>query len=239
MITVRYAPELLARFPTIRGGILIAEGVRNGETPAALAAACAAEQAQVLARVADVGFGEIPALAAWRRVYRGFGAEPTKYRCAAEALLRRLKRFGDIPAINLLVDLGNLVSIRYAMPVAVFDMRDLNGALTVRFARGDEHFTELGSEQAVNPLPGEVIFVDDSDQVYARRWCWRQSARSAARADTTRIIVTLEGHHATADEEVRQGLALCSDLIQTYAGGRVLAAAVLSPERPRLDVLPA
>ena len=45
---------------------------------------------------------------------RGFGVDPTQYRSAAEALLRRLSKSGEIPSINALVDLGNLVSIRYA-----------------------------------------------------------------------------------------------------------------------------
>ena len=39
-------------------------------------------------------------------------------RSAAEALLRRLTKQGSIPSINTLVDIGNLVSIRYALPVA-------------------------------------------------------------------------------------------------------------------------
>jgi DNA/RNA-binding domain of Phe-tRNA-synthetase-like protein len=47
-------------------------------------------------------------------VFTRFGAKPTQYRCAAEALLRRLAKHGDISPINTLVDIGNLVSIRYA-----------------------------------------------------------------------------------------------------------------------------
>lgn len=34
----------------------------------------------------------------------------------------RLGRHGDIPAINTLANIGNLVSIRYAMPLAVFEL---------------------------------------------------------------------------------------------------------------------
>ena len=136
-----YDPALLDRYPTIRGGVILADPLRNGPTPPQLAEAFRAEQAAVLARIGATPLSEIPSLAAWRRAFSAFGVQPTQYRNAAEALLRRLTKKGDIPNISLLVDLGNLVSIRYGLPVAVFDRRATTGAVTVRFAEGDESFT--------------------------------------------------------------------------------------------------
>ena len=98
-------------------------GVSNGPSAPALVAAFEAEQAAALARLGDTPLSEVPSLAAWRRAFRAFGTDPTGYRSAAEALLRRLTKQGSIPSINTLVDIGNLVSIRYALPVAMFDRR--------------------------------------------------------------------------------------------------------------------
>jgi DNA/RNA-binding domain of Phe-tRNA-synthetase-like protein len=235
MTAIRYDAALLAQFPTICGGMVIARGLTNGPTPDALAAAYTAEQAQVRARLNGVGLGDVPSLSAWRTAFRAFGTEPTKYRSAAEALLRRLKKKGDIPGLNLLVDLGNLISIRYAMPLAVFDVRDMTGGITVRLAQGDERFTELGSDAVKHPEPGEVIFADDTGLVFARRWCWRQSAQSASRPDTTDVIITLEGHHADAAAEIEAGLYDLQNLLAAYAGGEVIAAAVLGPDNPALE----
>ena len=229
MIRFCYAAELLDRFPTIRGGMLVARGLHGGPTPPALAAAFQAEQAAVLDRIGQTPLAEIPALAAWRSAFRAFGAEPTKYRCASEALLRRLTKKGDIPGINLLVDLGNLVSIRYAMPLAMFDLTHATGTITVRFAQGDERFTELGSDEIKHPEPGEVIFVDDTGLIFARRWCWRQSAQSASREGTTDVLITLEGQQAGAEADVRAGLDDLRALLAEYAGGTIVAADVLGP----------
>jgi DNA/RNA-binding domain of Phe-tRNA-synthetase-like protein len=118
-----------------------------------------------------------------------------------------LTKQGSIPSINRLVDIGNLVSIRYGLPVAVFDLRALTGAITVRFATGDERFTDLGSGDAETPEPGEVIFIDDAGLVCARRWCWRQSAESASGPHTTEILVTAEGHHDRAADDVAAATA--------------------------------
>src|SRR5438445_2610891 len=144
MASFRYRPDVLERFPATIGGVIQATGVTNGPTPRGLADAFAAEQAAVRAKVGAAPLSELPALAAWRRVFRGFGVDPTQYRSAAEALLRRLTKQGDIPSINALVDLGNLVSIRSALPTAVFDTRALQGPVTVHFAAGTEQYSKLG-----------------------------------------------------------------------------------------------
>jgi len=229
MIRFQYDAALLARYPVLRGGAIFAQGLRGGPTPPALAAAFQPEQAAVLARVGSTPLSELSSLAAWRGAFRAFGAEPTQNRSAAEALLRRLTKKGDIPNINLLVDLGNLVSIRYALPVAIMDLRSATGPITVRFAQGDERFTELDSAEVRHPDPGEVIFADETGLVFARRWCWRQSAESAASEATTDAVITVEGHHAGAEADVQAALADLRALLAEYAGGTIVAVAVLGP----------
>ena len=123
----RYDPAILERYPGVVGGVIHATGVTNGRTPPGLAEAFIATQATVRARIGDQPLSEIPSLAAWRRVFRAFGVDPTQYRSAAEALLRRLTKQGELPSIGTLVDLANLVSIGHALPVAVFDLRSVTG----------------------------------------------------------------------------------------------------------------
>jgi DNA/RNA-binding domain of Phe-tRNA-synthetase-like protein len=234
----RYAEDVLARFPSVVGGAVHACEVVNGPSPPELARAFVEEQRTTLERIGDRPLSELPSLAAWRRAFSAFGVEPTKYRSAAEALLRRLTKQGDIPSINLLVDLGNLVSIRYGLPVAVFDQRPVTGGTSVRFAAGGERFTDLGSDVEVNPDPGEVIFSDAAGLVSARRWCWRQSAESAARDDTTEVLVTVEGHHDRAGEDVEGAVADLRELLEAYAGPESLTSAVLDTRTPSFTGAP-
>src|SRR5260221_13362338 len=119
-VRFRYAPEILERFPSIVGGVIWAGLVRNGPTPDRLREDLAAETARMRARLGDTPLSEVPSLAAWRRAFRAFGVDPTQYRSAAEALLRRLTKGGELPTINAIADLANLVSIRWALPVAAF-----------------------------------------------------------------------------------------------------------------------
>ena len=216
---------------TTAGGMVHAIGVTNGPTSAALTELFGAEQAAAVARIDATPLAELPSLTAWRRVFGAFGVEPTRYRNAAEALLRRLTKHGHVPSVSTLVDLCNVVSIRYALPVAVFDVAGVQGAITVRFAEGDEPFVDLGSEAIEHPEPGEVIFLDEAGVVHARRWCWRQSAASATRVDTTETLVTVEGHHDTAGDDVAAALADLERLLREHARSAGLAASLVrAPE---------
>jgi DNA/RNA-binding domain of Phe-tRNA-synthetase-like protein len=228
----RYDATVTARFPTIVGGIIHARGVASGSTSTDLARAIRDEQAAVLDQIGETPLSELPTLAAWRRVFRGFGVDPTAYRSAAEALLRRLTKQGSIPSIGALVDLGNLVSIRYGLPVSVMDQAVVTGGTTVRFAVGHERFTDLGSRARETPEPGEVIFVDEAGQVSARRWCWRQSAESASGPATTEILVTVEGHHAAASSDVAAAMGDLEGLLRIHAAPAEMVAAVLHAGAP-------
>jgi DNA/RNA-binding domain of Phe-tRNA-synthetase-like protein len=234
MLTFRYHADILNRYPHVRGGVILGRGLQNGPTPGGLRDDFDQEQRQTLARIGDTPLSQLEPLAAWRAAFREFGVNPTKYRSAAEALLRRLTKKGDIPSINALVDLCNLVSIRYALPVAAFSTHALEGAVTVHFAEGDEHYKPLGREEVEHPEPGEVIFSDESKRVIARRWCWRQSDDSAARTGTTEAILTVEAHHEQGDVGVQAALNDLLGLLQVYVGGET-AWALLGPEHPMIS----
>ncbi|HEY0753774.1 MAG TPA: phenylalanine--tRNA ligase beta subunit-related protein [Ktedonobacteraceae bacterium] len=229
----QYHPDILTRYPQIVGGAILAQNVTNGPTPAPLQALYQAEQQQVLQRLGNTPLSQIESLAAWRRAFRGFGVDPTQYRSASEALLRRLTKKGNIPSINRLVDLGNLVSIRYGLPVAVVERRALQGAVTVHFANGSELYSDLGTNDEDHPEPGEVVFSDENGMVIARRWCWRQSESSAAVAQTQECLITVEAHHATGQQDIEAALHDLLALLKEYAGGTTTSA-ILDAHHPAL-----
>jgi DNA/RNA-binding domain of Phe-tRNA-synthetase-like protein len=227
-----YDTDILERFPGVRGSVTHASGLVNGPSPPDLLTAYEAEQRRVIEEIGDTPLSAIPSLDAWRRTFSSFGVKPTQYRSAAEALLRRLTKQGDIPTINTLVDMANLISIRYRVPVAVCDQRSVTGLTTVRFATGEERFTDLGSGETTNPDPGEVIFVDDGVLASARRWCWRQSVESAAGPETVEAIFTIEAQHEDAEPDVRgatDDLLVLLSLVQPQAQR---THGFLSPDSP-------
>ncbi len=228
-----YDDAVAERYPTICAGVIHATNLANGPSSPELLDEYRAQQRAASERLNATAIADLPSIAAWRRAFARFGAKPTQHRNAAEALLRRLAKLGDIPTINTLVDIGNLVSIRYAMPVAVFDQAKIAGPTTVRFATGAELFTDLGSTGSVHPNPGEVIFVDGKGIVSARRWCWRQSAQSATGRTTVDALIVVEGHHDTAGRDVESALTDLDSLLASHQPQGRIESYVLSPINPR------
>ncbi len=230
-----YQHDIVTRYPRVVGGVIHARDVRNPASSPDLSAAFAEEQQAVRRRIGSTPLSELPSLAAWRRVFRDFGVDPTQYRSAAEALLRRLVKQGELPSIGTLVDLANLVSVRYALPVAVFDLRTIDGAIGVGFATGTEPWADLGASETTHPERGEVVFLDAAGTVHARRWCWRQSTTSAAGEGTREVLVTVEGHHDNAAADVRAALDDLADLLGRHARPASLQSAILGPGQPAFD----
>ena len=228
--TFEYHADILEMFPEIRAGVVVGQA-ENKPCPKDLQVQYAVVQQEVLAQIGETRLSELPSLAAWRSAFRRFGVNPTKYRSAVEALLRRLTKKGDIPSINTLVDIGNLVSIRYQVPVAVFDVGRINGSILVRLATGEESFTPLFMKESEHPEPGEVIFIDGNGLVAARRWCWRQSNQSASRIDTRSVMIVTEAHHPDAEDSVGLAAAKLRELCGVYLGGDWISGLV-TPENP-------
>ena len=233
MSSFRYHDKIIQDYPNLVAGVIVVGGMRNPPTSPDLLEANLREQEAVKTKIGSTPLSELASLSAWRRAISAFGVSPTKYRSAAEALLRRLTKKGDIPSINTLVDIGNLVSIRYGLPVAIFDTREIQGAITVHYSDGSEKYMELGNDEIIHPEVGEVIFSDEKKMVVARRWCWRQSATSAANESTSRAVITVEAHHEDGKADIENALSDLLDLLSKFAGGD-FNAAVLNAENPAI-----
>lgn len=209
-IQFRYAPEIRSRFPQLRSRTLLVDSIDSTADPSA-------EIARLVAiaddRLAAASEGEFPEIQAWRRAFSAMGLKPTQYRCASEALLRRYRKEGSLPALHPLIDLCNAASLAFAIPVAVFDTGKITGTMTVRFARGDETYETFAGE-IEHPEPGEVIFADDDGRAHARRWTNRQSGWSAVRAKTSQALIVTEALQETADNDTA---ALMSSLAGALA----------------------
>ena len=229
MSTFRHAPDLRAQYPE-----LVAVAFRvDGITPSAdVAAAVEAHTVAARARLEGRTESELPEIAAWRRVFSRMGLKPTQYRCASEALLRRLRMDGELPRIHPLVDVANAVSMAFAVPVCVIDLDGVAGGIEVRFAAGDERYETFGGE-IETPDAGEVVFRDDDGWAHARRWTNRQSGRSAVRATTSRVLVVSEGVHATAAGDVPRAMSDLASAIGAAWGTRP-EPVTLTPAQPAL-----
>ena len=183
-----HSNALWQAFPELVAGVVHADGLHDrADVGAAVARHTARARAQIEGRTES----DLPAIQAWRRTFQRMGLKPTQYRCASEALLRRLRKEGDLPRLHPLVDLCNAISVAHAIPVAALDLAHVGGNLQVRHATGSEDYLSFGGEHE-HPEPNEVTFADDAGRSHARRWTNRQSALDGAAHDVHELVATLE-----------------------------------------------
>lgn len=84
-----------------------------------------------------------PVVAALRKLFRSAGCDPTRYRPASEALLRRLVKGGELPEIFPLVDLNNCLSAALAVPCCVMFEGSFNAPLVWRSGTAGEGYESL------------------------------------------------------------------------------------------------
>jgi DNA/RNA-binding domain of Phe-tRNA-synthetase-like protein len=178
--------------------------------------------------------GDLPEIQAWRRAFSKMGLKPTQYRCASEALLRRLRKEGSLPQIHPLVDLCNAVSAAFAIPVAALDVAGIAEYVEVRYATGSETYLAFSGE-IERPEPGEVVFADAAGRAHARRWTNRQSAASAVRDETAAALIVAEALHATAGTDVERLVAELADAIRR-AWSTAVATQILGAGSPRFEL---
>jgi len=197
---LRHTPEVWTSFPSLAAGALQVRGITSAPVRAA---ACEAQPLLERARrrLAQNSESAFPEIQAWRRAYAAMGMKPTQYRCAAEALLRRLRLEGDLPRLHPLVTLCNAASAAYAIPLAVLDLRHVAFPLEIRPAAGTESYQGFGGDPE-RPEPGEIIYADPQGRAHARRWTHRQSAVSAVREDTRDALIVAECLHAGGADDI-------------------------------------
>ena len=86
-------------------------------------------------------------IAAARRAYRAFGKDPSRYRCSAEAMCRRIVQGKGLYHINNVVDCGNLFSIRTGYSLGIYDAEKIGEKIIWRVAPEGTCYKGIGKDE--------------------------------------------------------------------------------------------
>jgi DNA/RNA-binding domain of Phe-tRNA-synthetase-like protein len=114
---------------------------------------------QVAAIRTSHGHSLPPGFANSRRLYQSFHIDPTRYRPSSEALWRRLRDKNDFPAVNPLVDLTNLLSLKFQVCFGLYDLEKVQGAAAITL--GDENDSYQGIRKENLNLQGKIVIRDE------------------------------------------------------------------------------
>lgn len=162
-----------------------------------------------------VELSEYPVVRAWRDVYKSFGEK--KNRSSIEALIRRIVNGKELPNINPLVDINNLISLKYEMPCGGEDLNCVHGDIELTYSKGSEVFIPLGSSESENPNDGEIIY-KFGNNVICRSFNYRESDLTKLTEQTTSSILVIESLDLDIGK-LNDALKELAELISKHLGG--------------------
>ncbi len=166
--------------------------------------------------VADIA--HIPSIAATRAAYKALGKSPSKYRNAAEAMLRRVVKQKGLYPINNIIDIQNRISVLTGFSIGSYDMDQLRGEVHLVRALPNAHYEGIG-KQAVNIADLPVL--QDEAGYFGN-----------PTSDSQRAMVTLGKHRILtviyAFTPLTDVLALYQADLQTYTDAKIRRVEVIT-----------
>lgn len=215
-------PKIFERYPDVLLGVVTLRGVDNHGQVDVISQLLRDAEKEALQKTGDIPVAEHPNVIPWREAYRKFGAKPKDYPSSIENLIRRIAKGEQVRHINKLVDIYNIISLRYLLPVGGEDTDKVKGDVLLTFAGSDEKAVFLlGEKEARPPYPDEVIYKDDEGAI-CRRWNWKEAGRTKLTEETTNSFMVLEALPPVKREELEKAVAELADLIKDYCNGEIV-----------------
>ena len=162
-------------------------------------------------RFDTVNIKEMPSIAATRRVYKACGKDPSRYRPAAEALIRRVVQGKELYQRDTLVDLINLASMRFGYSIGGFDASKFVGdTLPLGIGKADEPYEGIGRGQ-IN-IEGMPVYRDALGGVGTPT---SDHERTKIGLETSHLLVLINGYDGD-EEHVRDNAEYIKSLLQRF-----------------------
>ncbi len=154
---------------------------------------------------------EMSGIAATRRVYKACGKDPSRYRPASEALIRRMLQGKELYQIDTLVDLINLASIRFGYSIGGFDADKFQGdTLTLGVGRAGEPYEGIG--RGMLNIEGLPVYRDNIGGVGTPT---SDNERTKITIDTRHLVVLINGYDGN-EEQVKANAEFILELTCRY-----------------------
>ncbi len=154
---------------------------------------------------------EMTSIAATRRVYKSCGKDPSRYRPASEALIRRVLQGKELYQRDTLVDLINLASIAFGYSIGGFDADKFVGdTLTLGIGREGEPYEGIG--RGMINIHGLPVYRDAQGGVGTPT---SDNERTKMMLATTHLLVLINGYDGD-ERRVCQNAEYIQELLRKY-----------------------
>lgn len=230
------APEVFNGWPSYRRIVVLVREVDNAETDPALESLLREAEAAARQDPDLENHKEYPRIASWRGVFEKMGLNPNKFPPSIANLVKRTRSGKDLPFVNRLVAIFNIVSLKYRIPCGGDDLSGVTGDVMLMPASGDEAYEPLGNPEALErPAPGEIILADTGRKtVFCRGWCWKNGDPSKITRESRLVAINLDAQPPVDLETLTQAAEELAVLVKAHCGGTA-ETHLLEPGNPAFE----
>jgi DNA/RNA-binding domain of Phe-tRNA-synthetase-like protein len=197
-------------------GWLEAEGLSGKPLGEAFVAERDASIRELMRRSMGRSAADLPGVAETRGMFHRLGVDPTKTRPSSEALLRRVLQGKGLSTIHPAVDVCNLASLEYQLPIGLYNRAHVRGAVYARMGRVLEGYE--GIRKSFVGLSGRPLLADDDGAFGAPTSDSARTQVTEATRDRSRCVYAPVGRHGDPLSEM---LARVADLLARHCGATV------------------
>lgn len=82
-----------------------------------------------------------------RHAFRAIGCDPARYRPSQEALMRRILKGQSINLVNSGVDINNILSLMFRVPMGIYNLAAIKGNLQIKVGEPEEFYVAINGRQ--------------------------------------------------------------------------------------------
>ncbi|MBS4218176.1 hypothetical protein KHA96_07530 [Bacillus sp. FJAT-49711] len=156
---ISLAPQLCSALPDLKIGIIDYENIIVEESPQMLKGRLQLFQESLFFDLEDTNITDYEEIKEWRMIFKRLGKDPNRYRHSAEALYRRVKKQQFLPSMNSAADLNNFFSLKYKIPIGIYDKEKIKGDIVIRIGQKTEMYAGLNGRE--NQLENLLLSADE------------------------------------------------------------------------------
>ncbi len=158
-LEITISPELMSLVPGFKIGVITYKDIEVGSSPQMLKGRLQLFQESLFFDLEEKQLSDLKGISEWRSIFKKTGKDPNRYRHSAEALYRRVKKQNYIQSINSATDLNNFLSLKYEIPLGIYDLSQLSGDIIIRMGTEEEVYEGLNGRS--NSLHQLIISSDE------------------------------------------------------------------------------
>jgi DNA/RNA-binding domain of Phe-tRNA-synthetase-like protein len=165
-------------------------------------------------------------------LHNRFGGHP--YPAAPQLLYQFLEGRLRLMQINVLVDLYNYISVKYALALGAHDLDRIDGQFRFDLTDGKELFRPLGSNAPALVNAGEYAYRDDLEILC--RLDVKQCEKTKLTTETASCIFIIQGNAATTLPYLQTAAADLMSMVRKYCDGDAELAITQLAEPARVSI---